>query len=113
MTIREAPAERQSGLRPSAELERCLSEWVEDMTNRASTNLYKALIRGVERVLLEAVLRNTGGNQSKAARMLGINRNTLHKQLTEHAIEEQFNAVRKVVDTSVDHAGKRIVEARD
>jgi len=101
MTIRRARAERQSGLRVSPELERRLSEWVEDIMNRASTNLYKAVVRGVERVLLERVLRRTGRNQTKAARILGINRNTLHKQLIEHAIEDQFSGGRKIVDATL------------
>jgi len=92
MTFRKAPAERQGGLRASKELEHRLCEWVHGITSSARTNLYNAAIRCVERVLIEAVLRKTGGNQSQAARLLGINRNTLHKQLTEHAIEDQFSA---------------------
>ena len=41
----------------------------------------------VEKPLLRAVLRETGGNQVRAAQILGINRNTLRKKLTEHGID--------------------------
>ncbi len=50
----------------------------------AATNgkLYDALINAVERPLIEVVLDRAGGNQVKAADMLGINRNTLRKKIT-------------------------------
>ena len=32
----------------------------------------------------EIVMREAGGNQSKAAQWLGINRNTLRRKLTDH-----------------------------
>ena len=48
---------------------------------RESANLYDLLIGLVERPLLRAVLRETGGNQVRAAALLGINRNTLRKKL--------------------------------
>src|SRR5712692_9917475 len=40
----------------------------------------------VEKPLLRAVLRETGGNQVRAAQILGINRNTLRKKLIEHGM---------------------------
>jgi DNA-binding NtrC family response regulator len=46
-------------------------------------NLYNRLIRGVERELLEQVLPLCDNVLVKAAARLGINRNTLHKKLTE------------------------------
>ena len=38
----------------------------------------------VEAPLLATVLQHTGGNQSKAAEVLGLNRGTLRKKLKEH-----------------------------
>ena len=46
--------------------------------------LHKFLVDGVERELIEEVLRELGGNQVKAAERLGINRNTLHKKREEY-----------------------------
>jgi DNA-binding protein Fis len=49
-------------------------------------NLYPTLMRAVERPLIELALRETRGNQIKAARLLGLNRNTLRKKITEFQI---------------------------
>jgi Fis family transcriptional regulator len=40
----------------------------------------------VEKPMLEVVMRHAKQNQSLAAQYLGINRNTLHKKLTEHEL---------------------------
>jgi two-component system nitrogen regulation response regulator GlnG len=66
-------------------IERKLLECVRGL--RASANLYDLMIGLVEKPLLRAVLRETGGNQVRAAQLLGINRNTLRKKLTEHGID--------------------------
>ncbi len=49
-------------------------------------DLYGRLIARVERPLLETVLRETEGNQIRAAARLGINRNTLRKKIAELGI---------------------------
>jgi len=38
----------------------------------------------VERPMLEVVMRQANGNQTVAARILGINRNTLRRKLAEN-----------------------------
>lgn len=48
--------------------------------------LYDRIIREVEYPLLQVVLKSVGGNQKKAAELLGMNRNTLRKKLNEHDI---------------------------
>ena len=52
----------------------------------APSDLHAVLISAVERPLIEVVLARAGGNQVKAADMLGINRNTLRKKITELGI---------------------------
>jgi two-component system nitrogen regulation response regulator GlnG len=49
-------------------------------------NLHALVIGQVERPLIELTLEFTGGNQLKAADLLGINRNTLRKKITELGI---------------------------
>jgi two-component system nitrogen regulation response regulator GlnG len=49
-------------------------------------DLYRRILGQAERPLLEAVLAHTRGNQLQAAALLGINRNTLRKKITELAI---------------------------
>ena len=68
-------------------IERKLLECVRGLREYASANLYDLMIALIEKPLLRAVLRETGGNQVRAAQILGINRNTLRKKLTEHAID--------------------------
>ena len=46
-------------------------------------NLYTLVMERVERPLIELTLRKTGGNQIKATEILGINRNTLRKKITD------------------------------
>jgi two-component system, NtrC family, nitrogen regulation response regulator GlnG len=46
-----------------------------------SGKLYRSVMARVERPLLRQALDLVGGNQLKAARLLGINRNTLRKRL--------------------------------
>ena len=46
-------------------------------------NLYQRILREMELPLIEIALDATGGNQAKCADLLGINRNTLRKKITE------------------------------
>lgn len=46
-------------------------------------DLYDKVLARVERPLFDLVLAHTGGNQLKAAEILGLNRNTLRKKLAE------------------------------
>ena len=50
--------------------------------------LHKFLVDGLERELIEEVMRECGRTQVKAADRLGINRNTLHKKLEEYKSED-------------------------
>jgi two-component system, NtrC family, nitrogen regulation response regulator GlnG len=70
-------------------IERKLMECVRGLRQRDSANLYALMVGLVEKPLLRAVLRETAGNQLRAAQLLGINRNTLRKKLTEHGIEPE------------------------
>ena len=46
-------------------------------------DLHAVIISQVEKPLIELVLDHTRGNQLKAAEILGINRNTLRKKMTD------------------------------
>jgi DNA-binding protein Fis len=50
----------------------------------AKANLYQLALDEMEFPLLRRVMKDVGGNQLKAASLLGINRNTLRKKLKEH-----------------------------
>ena len=49
--------------------------------------LYQRILREVEGPLIEVALAATSGNQAKCAELLGINRNTLRKKITDLEIE--------------------------
>ena len=57
-----------------------------DDGSRQAQGLYDTVLAAIERPLIELVLERVGGNQVKAADVLGINRNTLRKKITDLGI---------------------------
>ena len=49
--------------------------------------LYKTIMSKVEKPLIEHALERTDGNQIKAARVLGINRNTIRAKIKRLGID--------------------------
>ena len=49
----------------------------------AEGQIYRSVIRDLEKVLIEKALEKTGGNQILAARILGLNRNTLRTKIRQ------------------------------
>lgn len=65
-----------------------LSEYFQHLDGeQPSSDLYDMVMHCVEKPLLEMVLAHVGGKQTKAAEILGINRNTLRKKMQQHGIE--------------------------
>ena len=52
-----------------------------------SCAVYDMVINCVEKPLIETVLHHAGGNQTRAAELLGLNRNTLRKKMQSHKIK--------------------------
>lgn len=63
-----------------------LEAYFRDLDGETPHSMYEMLIDLVEKPLLDVVMRQADGNQSKAAEWLGINRNTLRRKLTEHKL---------------------------
>ena len=64
-----------------------LVHYFDQLDGTALNDLYQLVMRQVEQPLFEAILSHTGGNQSKAAALLGISRSTLRKKLARYEIE--------------------------
>ena len=63
-----------------------LEQYFRDLDGERPAAIYDMVLKSVEKPMLEVVLAKAGGNQTLAAEMLGINRNTLRKKLTEHSL---------------------------
>lgn len=63
-----------------------LALYLEDLGQIPPTNMWDMVMSCVEKPLLETAMDHAGGNQSKAADMLGITRNTLRKKLLAHQL---------------------------
>jgi len=85
------PVSAAAGVATDASLEEIIEkkmvECVRGLRGHASANLHSLMVGLVEKPLLRAVMRETKGNQVRAAQLLGINRNTLRKKLKEHGID--------------------------
>jgi len=71
----------------SACVRSALEEYFKDLDGEPPHAVYDMLINCVEKPLLQYVMNRANGNQSKAAEILGLNRNTLRKKLKQHNIQ--------------------------
>jgi len=60
---------------------RSLERYFKDLDGAKPRTIYDMVLKNVERPMLEIVLMQADGNQTIAAEMLGINRNTLRKKI--------------------------------
>ena len=64
-----------------------LDQYFKDLSGEKPNGVYDMVIHSVEKPLLLYIMNLAEGNQSKAADILGLNRNTLRKKLKLHKIE--------------------------
>lgn len=63
---------------------RAIDRYFRDLDGEKPCAIYDMVLASVERAMLETVMRHADGNQTLAADMLGINRNTLRRKLDDH-----------------------------
>jgi Fis family transcriptional regulator, factor for inversion stimulation protein len=68
-------------------LDKSIRRYVAGMDVKNNGHLHELIMGGIEKPLVEIVLKETGGNQTQAANILGINRNTLRKKIAEYKIK--------------------------
>jgi len=67
-------------------VEKSLEEYFRKLDGEQPHGIYDMVITNVERSLLATIMQRAGGNQSQAADMLGMNRNTLRSKLSKYGI---------------------------
>ena len=65
-------------------IERSLDEYFRKLDGEPPHGVYDMVIGHVERALLASMLERAQGNQTQAADMLGMNRNTLRAKLAKY-----------------------------
>ncbi|MBI4755052.1 MAG: Fis family transcriptional regulator [Betaproteobacteria bacterium] len=63
---------------------RSLERYFRDLDGESPNRIYDMVLCQVEGAMLDVVMHQVRGNQSVAAEMLGINRNTLRRKLAAH-----------------------------
>lgn len=64
-----------------------MRKYFTDLNGHKPDDVYRMVLAEVERPLLAVVMEYTGGNQSSAAEILGINRSTLRKKLKQYEMD--------------------------
>jgi len=67
-------------------VERSLDEYFRKLDGEEPHGIYDMVIGNVERSLIATIMHRAGGNQTHAADMLGLNRNTLRTKLSKYNI---------------------------
>jgi Fis family transcriptional regulator len=80
----EITTAKSSSLR--SEVEKALDRYFSQIDDEPVSNLHQMVMSEVEEPLLQAVMKFTGNNQSKASIMLGLNRGTLRSKLKHYGM---------------------------
>lgn len=78
---------RHSQLRNS--VTRSVREYLSQLDGQMASDVYQMVLAEVEAPLLEEIMAYTRGNQTKASRMLGLNRGTLRKKLKQYGLLDE------------------------
>ncbi len=63
-----------------------VKSYLDQLDGQLGTEVYQMVLTEVEGPLLEQIMQYTRNNQTKASRMLGLNRGTLRKKLKQHGL---------------------------
>ena len=68
------------------QVSKSMRKYFKELDGEKPTDIYNMVLKEVELPLLEIVMRECNDNQSKASKILGINRGTLRTKLKEHRL---------------------------
>ena len=63
-----------------------LETYFKNLDGDQPCDLYQMVLSEIEPPMLQTVMKYTGGNQSRAAEILGVNRSTLRKKLAQYGL---------------------------
>ena len=66
--------------------ETALKKYFKTLYGQKPNDLYKLVLKEIERPLMKEVMKHTYNNQSEASKVLGINRSTLRKKLKQYKL---------------------------
>ena len=64
-----------------------MKQYFKDLDGEKASGIYDMVVAAVEKPMLEVVMTQAQGNQTRAAQLLGLNRNTLRKKLKQHDLD--------------------------
>ena len=64
-----------------------MRRYFRELNGAPARGVYAMVLNEIERPLLRTVMQHAANNQSEAAKILGVNRNTLRKKLAQHDIK--------------------------
>ena len=68
-------------------IRKAINKYLQDLDGEKPCHIYDMVIHSVEKPLIEEVIQHANGNQTKAAELLGINRNTLRNKIKQYHIK--------------------------
>jgi Fis family transcriptional regulator len=89
MDVQEADMEFQARVKSAClrdSVTAAVKDYLEQLDGQLGTEVYQMVLAEVEAPLLEEIMGYTRNNQTKASRMLGLNRGTLRKKLKQYGL---------------------------
>jgi Fis family transcriptional regulator len=71
----------------SSTVRKVMRQYFKDLDGEKATGIYDMVVAAVEKPMLEVVMFQAQGNQTRAAELLGLNRNTLRKKIQDLGVE--------------------------
>jgi Fis family transcriptional regulator len=81
----KSEASRENEL--STTVRKVMRQYFKDLDGEKASGIYDMVVLAVEKPMLEVVMLQAQGNQTRAAELLGMNRNTLRKKLQQHGMD--------------------------
>jgi len=71
----------------STTVRKVMRQYFKDLDGEKASGIYDMVVLAVEKPMLEVVMFQAQGNQTRAAELLGMNPNTLRKKLQQHGMD--------------------------